>query len=139
MEIRIADMEDMPLVFELRHEVFVCEQNVPIELERDNEDAAAIHIIAKDNCVTTGCARILLHGDEAHIGRLAVKREMRGKGIGAQICRFIIDSCRALGCRKIVLHSQLHAVEFYKKLGFSAYGDKFLEAGIIHVKMRYEI
>ncbi len=139
MNIKIADKNELKRVFALRFEVFVDEQRVPPEIELDSEDDHALHIIAEHGGITVGCARLLIDGDSAHIGRLAVKRDFRGQHIGLKICRFIIDYCRQNGYREIWLNSQLHAVGFYEKLGFSPEGKTFWEAGIEHVKMTAEI
>ncbi len=136
MTIRRATEGDMPRVFALRFEVFVDEQKVPREIELDAEDDTARHIIAEDGDTAVGCARILFHGDgSAHIGRLAVKKARRGEGIGAAICRFCIEECRAAGCTGIRLHGQLQAAGFYEKLGFTPHGEIFWEAGIEHREM----
>ncbi len=139
MEIRIASESDRAAVFALRFEVFVGEQNVPPEIELDAEDARALHIIALESGMAIGCARVLFEGDSAHVGRLAVKKACRGRGIGAEICRFIVGYCCAKGCRRIWLNSQLHAVGFYQKLGFVPRGELFVEAGIEHVRMETEL
>ncbi len=135
MTIRPATPADLPAVFALRFEVFVDEQHVSPEEERDAHDAEARHYIAEEDGVAIGCARVLTEGDSAHIGRLAVKRVCRGRGVGAAICRAVIDDCRAAGCRRIWLNAQLHAVGFYERLGFCAMGDIFLDAGIEHRRM----
>ncbi len=135
MNIRIATEKDKQLVFALRFEVFVDEQNVPPEIELDDEDAHALHIIAEENGIAVGCARVILSGNDVHIGRLAVKRSYRGQGIGSAVCRFIIDYCRKQGYIHIWLNSQLQAVGFYSRLGFESQGEIFMEAGIEHIKM----
>ncbi len=82
-----------------------------------------------------GCARLITDKDGGHIGRLAVKKKYRGRHIGADICRFVIDYCRAEGYDSVWLNSQLHAVGFYEKLGFVTEGEFFVEADIKHIKM----
>ena len=135
MDIRTALLSDMEEVFALRHEVFVCEQNVSPELELDGEDGRATHVIATQNGVTVGCARILFENGEGHVGRFAVRKDQRGKGIGRDICHFVIDLCKEKGCSRIWLNSQLHAVGFYEKLGFRRRGETFYDAGIEHIEM----
>lgn len=135
MEIRIAKGSDIEKVYALRHEVFVNEQNVPPELELDEEDNHATHIIAVENGAAVGCARVLFGEDGGHIGRLAVKKSERGRGVGKEICLFIIELCRERGYKRVWLNSQLHAVGFYEKLGFTRRGETFFEAGIEHVEM----
>ncbi len=139
MEIKIATEQDREAVFALRVEVFVREQNVPPEIELDQEDAHALHFIAKEDGIAVGCARVIRDGDDAHIGRLAVKKSHRGRGIGRDICRFIIEDCKGKGCTRVWLNSQLHAVGFYQKLGFLPTGSPFFEAGIEHVTMELSL
>ncbi len=135
MNIHIAEREQTEAIFALRVEVFVKEQNVPPQLELDEEDEHALHIIAEEGGQTLGCARLIINGAEAHIGRLAVKKNFRGQGIGEAICRFVIDYSRSVGCTRIWLNSQLHARTFYQKLGFVPKGEIFLDAGIEHIEM----
>ncbi len=139
MNIEIATEEQKHKAFALRFEVFVEEQNVPPEIELDKEDETAIHIIAEKDGITVGCARVIIDKNEAHIGRLAVKKTYRGMGIGSDICRFIIDYCKSLGYTHIWLNSQLQAVDFYERLGFVKEGDIFIEAGIKHIKMTFDL
>ncbi len=135
MNIHIAEKEEKKAVFALRYEVFVGEQNVPPEIEVDEEDGHALHIIAREGDVAIGCARVIISDNEAHIGRLAVKRSYRGQGVGSAVCGFIIEYCQHLGCNSIWLNSQLQAASFYEKLGFKAEGEVFEEAGIEHIRM----
>ncbi len=135
MNIYIANKDELDLIFALRHEVFVKEQNVPEEIELDEHDTSALHIIAKEHGEVIGCARIIITENNAHIGRLAVKKDRRGQGVGSEICRFIIGYCIKDNIKLIWLNSQLHAVEFYEKLGFKKRGKIFTEAGIKHVCM----
>ncbi len=132
---RVATPNDMAGIYDLRLEVFVKEQHVPPEIELDEEDACAVHFLVEENGVTVGCARVIATGREAHVGRLAVRKDRRGKGIGAFMSRFVIDYCRERGYTHIWLNSQLHAVRFYEKLGFIAQGEHFMEAGIEHIRM----
>ncbi len=135
MKIKIASEQERQAVFALRYEVFVNEQGVPPEIELDREDETALHILAEEDGMTVGCARVIFHAGEAHIGRLAVKKAYRGRGVGAAICRFVIEHCKENGCLRIWLGAQLHAVGFYEKLGFQPKGEIFVEAGMEHIEM----
>ena len=139
MQIHIANTNEKEKVFALRFEVFVDEQNVPPEIEIDEKDDHAIHIIAEEEGVTVGCARAVLSENSAYIGRIAVKKNLRGRHIGIQICRFVIDYCEEQGCKYIWLNAQVPAQGFYEKLGFKSEGEPFIEAGIEHIKMSMEI
>ncbi len=99
------------------------------------EDETAVHIIATEDGVTLGCGRIVVQDGGAHLGRLAVEKSHRKKGIGLSVCQYMVDYCLKEGYTYIWLNSQLHAVGFYEKLGFQKVGDVFTEAGIPHIKM----
>ena len=132
---RVISEEQMKLVRDIRLEVFVGEQGVPVELEMDKLDNEAIHVLAYVDGVPAGCGRLLLKGEEAKIGRIAVKKNMRRYGIGTGICKLLIAIAVDHGVERIYLGAQLTAVEFYSSLGFKKEGEVFLEAGIEHIKM----
>jgi predicted GNAT family N-acyltransferase len=121
----------------LRQSVFIDEQQVPAELEWDENDACSRHAVARDAsgaAIATG--RLLPDG---HIGRMAVLPAWRGRGVG----RAVLDALLAEAAkgefsklRELVLHAQTHASGFYAQCGFAAEGDTFLEAGIPHRLMR---
>lgn len=118
---------------DLRVEVFVVEQGVPVELEWDESDEVSTHAVAYDEAgqpIATG--RLLPDG---HIGRMAVRKSARGQGIGAQVLRALLDEAKRLGYQELVLHAQSHAVEFYARHGFELRGEEFMEAGIPHRQM----
>lgn len=118
----------------LRHAVFVVEQNVPEDLEHDGQDAVSLHAVAFDEAdQAMGTGRLLPDG---HIGRMAVVRDARGRGIGAALLEALVDEAAARGDREVVLAAQTHAAAFYERAGFQAYGTPFVEAGIDHVMMR---
>lgn len=110
------------------------EQNVPIEEERDEFDAAALHFLALRNGMGIGTARVVLkdNGATAKIGRVAVLRSARGLGVGAALIRHIEGSVDAA---TYSLDAQTHALPFYERLGYSAHGEEFMEAGIPHFHM----
>lgn len=117
----------------LRVDVFVIEQGVPAELEWDEADEVSTHAVAYDDAgaaVATG--RLLPDG---HIGRMAVLKSARGRGIGSRVLHALIDEARRHGHRAVVLHAQTHALAFYARHGFIERGDEFMEAGIPHLEM----
>ncbi len=135
MDIHIADEKERGALYRLREEVFVAEQGVPRELELDKEDAYATHLAATEDGCVVGCARLLFEGDAAHLGRLAVKRSERSRGIGSAIVMYAVSLSTERGFSQIWLNSQVQAIPFYEKLGFHRVGDDFFEAGIRHVRM----
>lgn len=116
----------------IRFQVFVREQRVPAEIELDDMDAPSLHAIAFENEKAIGTGRLLPDG---HIGRMAILKEWRRRGIGAAILRALIDAAERRGDREIALSAQLHAVEFYRTQGFEPVGDVYEEAGIPHQAM----
>lgn len=132
---RVKSEMEMKLVHDIRLEVFVGEQGVPVELEMDELDNDAVHVIAYADEVPAGCGRLLLKGVEAKIGRIAVRKSMRRYGLGTGICKLLMAIAGDNGAQRINLDAQLTAVEFYASLGFEKVGEVFAEAGIEHVKM----
>jgi predicted GNAT family N-acyltransferase len=133
---RLATAEDLPAALALRQEVFVVEQGVPPELELDELDAVADHAVGLLDAEVVGTGRLLPSGT---IGRMAVARSARGRGVGAAVLRCLEQRARDRGMEVVELHAQVHAAGFYDKAGWSSYGPVFLEAGIEHVTMRKEL
>jgi predicted GNAT family N-acyltransferase len=117
----------------VRMTVFVEEQRVPAELEMDDKDAGCVHAIAFDGERAVGTGRLLPDG---HIGRMAVLKAFRGKGVGGEILEALVEAARRRGEREIVLSAQTHALAFYRAHGFEAFGAQYEEAGLPHQDMR---
>ena len=118
----------------IRFTVFVEEQRVPVGIEWDDQDEKSVHALAYSpagQVVATG--RLLPDG---HIGRMAVLKDWRGKGVGGAILERLIAAARARGDKEIELFAQTHALEFYRRYGFVESGAIFEEAGIPHQAMR---
>ena len=116
----------------IRFEVFVREQRVPSEIELDENDAVSVHAIAFDGEAPIGTGRLLPDG---HIGRMAVLKEWRGRGIGAALLQALILAAKRRGDREIALSAQVQAVDFYRAHGFEPVGGVYQEAGIDHQAM----
>jgi predicted GNAT family N-acyltransferase len=133
----------MAAVFDLRVEVFVVEQGVPRELELDEYDDTAIHLVALDGDEAVGTLRLIMAGEGAEemakIGRVAVRAARRKSGIGSRLMAHGEALARQRGAREILLHAQTAVAPFYRRLGYREEGDIFDEAGIPHVTMRKRI
>lgn len=117
--------------------VFVAEQKVPKEEEIDALDPLSTHFVARDSRHTAvGTARITPDG---RIGRLAVLKPFRGRGVGAKLLEAVLAFARESGMREVTLHAQTHARGFYERFGFREEGDLFDECGIEHVFMRLRL
>jgi predicted GNAT family N-acyltransferase len=136
IEVREArDAAEREALLALRHEVFVDEQGVPRELEIDEHDERAIHIVAFEDGQLVGTCRLLQAGTQAKFGRLVVARPARGRGIGAALLAEAERQARALGCDQMVLAAQTSAMGLYERAGYAARGEVYLDAGIEHVTM----
>jgi predicted GNAT family N-acyltransferase len=121
----------------VREAVFVVEQGVPVEIELDEWDPRCEHALARapgGAVVATG--RLLPDG---HIGRMAVLRAWRGRGVGGELLAALIERARIRGMPRVLLNAQTHAAPFYARYGFAPSGDEFIEAGIPHVAMARDL
>ncbi len=134
---RVARAEwprDAGALLAVRGEVFVAEQGVPEALERDDLDALSVHVLARDATgAPIGTARL---APGRRIGRMAVLRAWRGRGVGDALLQALLDEARAQGLAEVRLHAQAPAIGFYARHGFLAEGGRFEEAGIAHQAMR---
>lgn len=119
----------------IREVVFVQEQKVPRELEWDKQDRTACHFLAEDeNGNPIGTARLL---DDGQIGRMAVLKPWRSRGVGSALLVTVLTHLSSSGCPKPFLNAQTRAVPFYQRHGFQIKGDVFLEAAIPHLRMEF--
>ena len=116
----------------IREEVFIREQDVPVEEEWDGRDDGSRHFLAESDGRPVGTARLLASGQ---IGRMAVQQPARGLGIGRLLLDAAVKAARQGDYPEIFLEAQTHAVEFYRKAGFRPEGATFMEAGIPHQRM----
>ena len=135
---RIVSWDDAQVDASLiRNKVFIEEQGVPLELEYDEFDVTAWHVLMySPTGDAVGTARVLALGDGyASIGRVAVLPVYRGEGLGRLMILELMAFARSRGYIQISLNAQKHASNFYEKLGYRFEGDVFMEAGIPHIKM----
>ena len=125
---------------QVRTEVFVQEQRIPVEMEWDDADQTAVHALAVNRLgqpVATG--RLLQpapdHPGVARIGRMAVNRVLRGSHLGQDILQTLMQAAAQRGDHEVCLHAQRSAEGFYARLGFEPRGEPFEEAGIAHIEM----
>lgn len=118
----------------VRDEVFVREQNVPVEIERDALDPLSRHVIARDaDGRAIGTGRLT---PDQWIGRMAVVAGWRNRGVGEALLKALLEQARELAWPEVTLHAQVPAIPFYARQGFLPYGPRFSEAGLAHQSMR---
>lgn len=136
--------DDVAAAYAVRTDVFVGEQGVPPELELDDLDDSADHLVAfDDDGHPVGAGRLVVEppgfegsdpglGAVGHLGRLAVRPAARGTGLGLDLVAALESRARDRGLRVMVLSAQTHALSFYERLGYTAYGPVFDDAGLPH-------
>lgn len=136
MELRIEVVDwdsGQAELMRIREAVFVHEQGVPAELEHDEHDSSAVHLLAYVDAREPVATARLVQGGQ--VGRMAVLPPWRGRGIGSALLTELVRQARADGYTEIYLHAQCHAEDFYRRLGFVADGAVFEDAGIPHRRM----
>lgn len=133
---RFSDRALKALAREIRTDVFVEEQQVPIELEYDEFDASANHYLLFTEHQAIATARWRKTDKGIKLERFALLKEFRNQGLGSVLLDAVLEDVVPLK-QNIYLHAQLAAVNYYQRKGFAIYGEEFEEAGIKHVRMKY--
>ena len=120
----------------IRYTVFCEEQGVPREIELDEQDRVSVHAVVFEGTTPIATGRLLPDG---HIGRMAVLKGWRNRGVGGLMLQKLIERAKARGDREVALSAQVHAVAFYRAHGFVEEGAEYLEAGIRHQAMRRQL
>lgn len=140
MDIKFLSYDDgIDSALYIRKVVFVEEQGVPLQEEIDAHDQRATHILVFDGSVPVGTGRVFKHKDRWYIGRVAVLKESRGKGIGHLIMEKLMAVARERGAKRVLVYSQISVMDFYRNLGFAEQGPEFIDAGIPHKEMYREL
>lgn len=136
---RAQGENDMTACVAIRHQVFVREQCVDEALERDGRDGDCIHYLALGADGPVGTGRVMPLEDRYKIQRVAMLPRARGTGLGAALMRFMMADLAneaEAARRTFFLSSQVHALPFYEKLGFSVCSGVYMDAGIPHRDMQ---
>jgi predicted GNAT family N-acyltransferase len=134
---RIADDEDaLRRAFAVRAMVFCDEQGIPYDLEHDENDRTALHVLGELDGEPAAAGRMRFIGDTAKLERLAVRKNFRGRGFGRMLTDYMIATAALRGCAKCKMHAQAYLKDFYAAHGFVVEGELFQEAGIDHYLMR---
>lgn len=142
--INVSTEEQLQQALDIRKDVFVLEQKVPIDLEIDDYDrldSDAHHVLIKSEGQYAATGRITYYNkDSAKMQRIAVRKPFRSKGIGRVLMMALEAQARELKLRYSVLDAQVQAEAFYRKLGYETISDEpFDDAGIPHVRMKKEL
>ena len=136
IEVRAArDEAEVEAALALREDVFCGEQGVSLADERDGRDAEAVHLVVVEDGPVIATCRLLVEETTVKLGRMAVARSARGRGLARALLDEADARARKLGATRIALAAQLSARQLYERAGYEPYGDVFLDAGIEHVMM----
>jgi predicted GNAT family N-acyltransferase len=141
IEVRWAESsEELSGALEVRDRVFHLEQGVPREEDLDGLDEEALHVVAlgPDGAVI-GTLRLFFSGEVARIGRVAVERDWRARGVASRMLVLALSAARERGFRRARLAAQLEATGVYARAGFAVESEPFEDAGIPHVWMGREL
>jgi len=119
----------------IREDVFIAGQKVPREIELDEYENTATHILAVEDGHPVGTARWRYTNEGVKLERFAVPGPNRGKGVGVALVEFALNELREEPV--IYLNAQEQVISFYEKLNFEGVEDIFYEADIPHLKMVY--
>jgi predicted GNAT family N-acyltransferase len=128
-------IENAPDATSIRQEVFVEEQQFPVESEFDALDAQSVHVVVYDDGRPVATGRVLHDGKTFRIGRLAVIKEYRGKGFGDLLIKLLLLKVFEFNPSVVRISAQTYAKGFYERYGFAQVGDEFMEDGVPHIPM----
>lgn len=137
--IEIVATEDLEACYRLRRLVFVEEQGYSAEGEVDDLDPLSHHILARDDEMPIATARICLTGTTAKIGRVCVLAARRGSGLGADLINTAVALASEKGAERAILGAQVHAIGFYRKLGFVPFDPPYDDEGEPHQMMERKL
>lgn len=124
----------------VRKQVFIMEQQVPVEEEFDEYDRDAVQFVVYDGDRPIGAGRFRILNNKGKIERICVLKPYRKRGVGRLLMETIEAYARTnTDVDVLILGAQLQAIPFYEKLGFTAYGEVFLDANIEHRWMKKDI
>jgi predicted GNAT family N-acyltransferase len=131
----VSSKSELETAVAIRLRVFVEEQGVPEAIELDGDDERARHFLAIHSGKAVGTARVVMRRGSAKIGRMAVLKSHRRKGVGKRLLKRAVQMARQSGAKKVYLHAQVAVIGFYETLNFRSVGPVFDEAGIPHRRM----
>ncbi|GGE51438.1 N-acetyltransferase [Pullulanibacillus camelliae] len=120
----------------VRKQVFIDEQQVPMELEVDAFENEATHLVAYNGNSPIGAGRFRIKSNAAKVERICVLKDFRRQNIGLHIMQKIEELATELRLSELILHAQTHAQHFYEKLGYQVTSDVFYDANMPHVEMK---
>lgn len=136
MTLTVEQTPDLTEPHAIRRRVFIEEQGFTETEEWDDLDAVSVHLVVRDGGAPVASARLIQDGETGKIGRICVLESHRGRGLGAALVTHGVAHFRNVpGVTRVYLSAQDHAIPFYERLGFGAYGEAYLDGTVPHRDM----
>lgn len=130
--------DDLSDSYKIRRKVFIEEQKIDESLEFNGSDQNALTLVIYEKDIPVATGRIITIEGLKYIGRIAVLKEVRGQNYGDLLVRMLIRKAFEMGADKQFVHAQISARGFYEKIGFKAFGEEYIEDGIMHISMVHD-
>ena len=117
--------DDLTKVHEIRKAVFTEEYGIPEDVELDDDDIMAMHVILDYENEKVGTGRMKYDGETFILDKMAVLKEHRNNGYGEFIVRMLLDKVFLANGKEIFTDATKDTVEFFKKIGFVEIGDEY--------------
>lgn len=134
----VKNKKDLSQAHLIRKKVFIEEQKVDPNIERDEHDPVCTHFLILYKNKPIGTCRIRIIGKKAKLERLAILKKYRGLGLGKLAVNHMVSFCKRRKIKIIYMNAQYYLLDYYLSLSFVTKGKPFIEAGIKHVKMYYK-
>jgi len=133
--------EELEEAYAIRHQVFVREQQLFAESDRDDNDRKSIHLVAHKAGLMAGTVRVFPLDNNGHWigGRLAIRKEQRKSGAGELLVREAVRYVRKQGCRTFTATIQKENIPFFIHLGWKTLGALFDLQGKPHQLMEADL
>ena len=124
----------------IREEVFVEEQGFCNEFD-DTDDIAMHYLLFSEDGEAAAVARTYREDgcQDEILGRVAVRKQYRGRGVGSRMLREVERLLREKGATGIRLHAQSAAQDFYRRLGYEPFGEEDYDESVLHIWMRKDL
>lgn len=133
---KASSAEEIQQCMDMRMQIFVKGQNVPLNEEVDGKDKDSDHYLLLVNQQPAGVARVRFIEHYAKIERVGILDTYQGKGLGREIMQQILTELQTNKAVQMAkLSSQTHAIPFYEKLGFKVCSEEYMDANIPHKDM----
>jgi ElaA protein len=122
-------------LLQFRQAIFVVEQASPYP-DLDGRDPRSQHLLVRAGDELIGYLRLIEPDPLVHIGRVAVRAELRGHGLARAMVQAAMQRANEIyPHRDVALSAQAYLEPFYASLGFVTVSAPYEDYGVPHVDM----